>query len=56
MTTIVLYCVQPMLSAGLEKTLADAPGFRLAAVCTNLSQVPAEVHRTDATLALIDES
>lgn len=56
MTTIVLYCVQPLLSAGLEKTLADTEEFRLAAVCTNLAQLAVEIHRTDAKLVLIELS
>ena len=43
-----------MLSAGLEKTLAATEGFRLAAVCTDLSRLVGELHRTDATLALIE--
>ncbi|MGO9262701.1 MAG: LuxR C-terminal-related transcriptional regulator [Bryobacteraceae bacterium] len=54
MTTIVLYSVQPMLSAGLEVTLAASEGFRLAAACTDLSQLADQIHRTAATLVLIE--
>jgi DNA-binding NarL/FixJ family response regulator len=54
LTTIVLYSVQPMLSAGLEVTLAASEGFRLAAACTDLSQLADQIHRTAATLVLIE--
>ncbi len=54
MTTIVLYSIQPMLSAGLEVTLAASEGFRLAAACTDLSQLVEEIPRRAATLVLIE--
>ena len=54
MTTVVLYSVQPMLAAGLEKTLAEKEGFQLASICNDLSLLVGEIHRTDATLALIE--
>jgi DNA-binding NarL/FixJ family response regulator len=53
-TTIVLYSVQPMLSAGLQVTLAASEGFRLAAACTDLAQFADLIHRSDATLVLIE--
>jgi len=53
-TTIVLYSVQPMLSAGLEVTLAASEGFRLAAACTDLSQLAEQIHRKAATLILME--
>jgi two-component system, NarL family, nitrate/nitrite response regulator NarL len=53
-TTIVLYCGQPMLSAGLQVTLEASEGFRLAAACTDLSQLAAQVHRKAANLILIE--
>jgi two-component system, NarL family, nitrate/nitrite response regulator NarL len=43
-----------MLSAGLEKTLAEKQGFDLAAVCTDLSRLVHEIHRTDAKIALVE--
>jgi DNA-binding NarL/FixJ family response regulator len=52
--TIVLYSAQPMLSAGLEVTLAAAPGFRLASICAVLSEVAGQVERTAASLVLIE--
>jgi DNA-binding NarL/FixJ family response regulator len=54
MVSTVLYSVQPMLSAGLEVTLAAAPGFRLASICTILSEVAGQVERTGASLVLIE--
>ena len=54
MTTIVLYSVQPMLSAGLQVTLAASEGFRLAAACTDLSQLAEQVQRKAANLVLIE--
>jgi two-component system nitrate/nitrite response regulator NarL len=45
-----------MLSAGLEVTLAASEGFRLAASCTNLNDLPDQIHRTAATLVLIELS
>lgn len=43
-----------MLSAGLEVILAASEGFRLAAACTELSQLTEQIHRKDAKLALIE--
>jgi two-component system, NarL family, nitrate/nitrite response regulator NarL len=53
-TTIVLYSVQPMLSAGLEVTLAASEGFRLAAACTDLKQLSEQIQRKAAALILIE--
>jgi two-component system nitrate/nitrite response regulator NarL len=54
LTTIVLYSVQPMLSAGLAVTLAAAEGFTLAATCTDLSLLAGEIQRTAANLVVIE--
>jgi DNA-binding NarL/FixJ family response regulator len=53
-TTIVLYSVQPMLSAGLQVILAASEGYRLAAACTDLRQLGEQIHRKAATLMLIE--
>jgi len=53
-TTIVLYSSQPMLSAGLQVTLAASEGFRLAAACSDLSQLGEQIQRKAATLVVIE--
>jgi len=53
-TNVVLYSVQPMLSAGLEVILAATEGYRLTASCNDLSELPGEIHRHSATLALVE--
>ena len=54
MTNVVLYSVQPMLSAGLQVVLAASEGYRLVAACTDLSELPLEIHRKAATLVVIE--
>jgi len=53
-TTIVLYSVQPMLSAGLEVTLAASEGFRLVAACSDFSHLADQIQRKAASLLLIE--
>ena len=54
MTTIAVYCVQPILIAGLQATLAASDDLAISATCSSFPQLLEHVQMTRPNLILVE--